>query len=38
MLQSGGFMEKEGKVTMGGYSEQMVIESRFVAACTGMMT
>ena len=38
MLRSDSFMGKEGKVTTGGYSEQMVFESRFVAACTGMMT
>ena len=38
MLRSDGFMGKEGKVTMGGYSEQMVFESHFSAACTGMMT
>ena len=38
MLRSDSFMGKEGKATTGGYSEQMVIESCFVATCTGMMT
>ena len=38
MLRSDSFMGKEGKATMGGYSEQMVFESRFVVACTGKMT
>ena len=38
MLRSDSFMGKEGKATMGGYSEQMVIESYFSVACTGMMT
>ena len=38
MLQSGGFKGKEGKATMGGYSEQIMIESHFGAACTGKLT
>ena len=41
MLQSGSFMGKEGKegkATMGGYSEQIIFESCFGAACTGMLT
>ena len=38
MLRSDSFNGKGGKVTMGGYSEQMVIESRFSAAFTGKMT
>ena len=38
MLQSDGLMGKEGKATMGGYSELMVIESCFSAACAGKMT